>query len=107
MNQGKLEVVKQKIARVNIDILGIRDLKCTAMCEFNSDDNYIYYYIYYCGQESLRRNGAAIIVTKEFKMHSVQFNPLLGCNFENYRMISVHFQGKTLNITVMQFKPKK
>ena len=64
MNQGKLEVVKQKMARVNIDILGISDLKWTGMGEFNSDDHYIYY----CGQESLRRNGAAIIVNTKSKM---------------------------------------
>ena len=64
MNQGKLEVVKQKMARVNIDILGISELKWTGMGEFNSDDHYIYY----CGQESLRRNGVAIIVKKESKM---------------------------------------
>ena len=65
MNQGKLEVVKQEVARVNIDILGISELKWTGMGEFNSDDHYIYY----CGQESLRRNGLTIIVTKESKMH--------------------------------------
>ena len=61
MNQGKLEVVKQEMARVNIDILGISELKLTGMGEFNSDDRYIYY----CGQESLRRNGVALIVNKE------------------------------------------
>ena len=64
MNQGKLEVVKQEMARVNINILAISELKWTGMCEFNSDDHYIYY----CGQESLRKNGVALIVTKEFKM---------------------------------------
>ena len=64
MNQGKLEVVKQEMARVNIDVLGINALNCTGMGEFNSDDHYIYY----CGQESLRRNGVAIIVNKESKM---------------------------------------
>ena len=64
MNQGKLEVVKQKMARVNIDILGITELKWTGMGEFNSDDHYIYY----CGQESLRRNGVALVVNKESEM---------------------------------------
>ena len=98
MNQGKLEVVKQDMARVNVDILGISELKWTGMGEFNSDDHYIYY----CGQESLRRNEAAIIVNK-----SVQ-NAVLGCNLKNDRMISVHFQGKTFNITVIQaVTPKK
>ena len=86
MNQGKLEVVKQEMARVNIDILGIRELKWTGMVEFNSDDHYIYYY----RQESLRRNGVAIIVNKR----------VLGCNLKNDRMISVHFQDKPFNITV-------
>ena len=83
MNQGKLEVVKQEMARMNIDILGISELKWTGMSEFNSDD----YYIYYCGQEYLRRNGVAIIVNK-----TVQ-NAVLGCNLKNNRMISVHSQG--------------
>ena len=92
MNQGKLEVVKQEMARVNINILGIRELKSTRMGEFNSDDHYIYY----CGQESLRRNGVAIVVNK-----SVQ-NAVLGCNLKNDRMISVHFQGKPFSITVIQ-----
>ena len=64
MNQGKLEVVKQEIARVNVDILGISELKWTGMGEFNSDDHYIHY----CGQECLRRNGVAITVNKESKM---------------------------------------
>ena len=91
MNQGKLDVVKQKMARVNVDILGIRELKWTGMGEFNSDDH-----IYYCGQESLRRNGAAIMVNKRFQ------NAILGCNLKNDRMISVHFQGKPFNITVIQ-----
>ena len=81
MNQGKLEVVKQEVARVNIDVLGISELKWTAMGEFNSDDHYIYY----CGQESLRRNGVAIIVDKRVQ------NAILGCNLKNDRMISVHF----------------
>ena len=79
MNQGKLEVVKQEMARVNIDILGISELKWTGMGEFNSDDHYIYY----CGQESLRRNGVAIIVNERVR------NAVLGCNFKNERMISV------------------
>ena len=91
MNQGKLEVVKQEIARVNINILGISELKCTGMGKFNSDDHYIYY----CGQESLRRNGVAIMVNKRVQ------NAVLGCNLKNDRMISVHFQGKTFDITVI------
>ena len=84
MNQGKLEVVKQEMARMNVDILGISELKWTGMGEFNSDDHYIYY----CGQESLRRNGIAIIVNRRFR------NAVLGCNLKNDRMISVHLQGK-------------
>ena len=92
MNQGKLEVVKQEMASVNILILGINELKWNGMGEFNSDDHYIYY----CGQESIRRNGVAIIVNK-----TVQ-NAVLGCNPQNNRMISVHFQGKPFNITVIQ-----
>ena len=92
MNQGKLEVVKQETARVNIDILGISELKWTGMGEFNSDDRYIYY----CGQESLRRNGVAIILNKRVQ------NAVLGCNLKQDRMISVHFQGKPFNITVIQ-----
>ena len=92
MNQGKLEVVKQEMARVNVDILGISELKWTGMGEFNSDDHYIYY----CGQESLRRNGMAIMVNKRVR------NGELGCNLKNDRMISVHLQGKPFNITVMQ-----
>ena len=92
MNQGKLEVVKQEMARVNIDILGISKLKWTGMGEFNSDD----YYIYYCGQESLRRSGVAIIVNKRVQ------NAVLGCNLKNNRMISVRFQGKPFNISVIQ-----
>ena len=81
MNQGKLEVVKQEMARVNIDILGIRELKWSGTGEFNSGDHYIYY----CGQESLRRNGAAIIINKRVQ------NAVLGCNLKNDRMISVLF----------------
>ena len=92
MNQGKLEVAKQEMARVNIDILGISELKWTGMGEFNSDDHYIYY----CRQESLRRNGVAIMVNK-----TVQ-DAVLGCNLKNKRMISVRFQGKPFNITVIQ-----
>ena len=92
MNQGKLEVVKQEMARVNLDILGISELKWTGMGEFNSDDHYIYY----CGQESLRRKGLALIVNKRVQ------NTVLGCNLKNDRMISVHFQGKPFNITVIQ-----
>ena len=91
MNQGKLEVVKQEIARVNINILGISELKWTGMVEFNSDDHYIYY----CGQESLRRNGVAITVNKRVR------NAVLRCNLKNDRMISVRFQGKPFNITVI------
>ena len=92
MNQGKLEVVKQETARVNLDILGIRELKWTRMGEFNSDDHYIYY----CGQESLRRNGVAIMVNKRVQ------NAVLGYNQKNDRMISVRFQGKPSSITVIQ-----
>ena len=92
MNQGKLEVVKQKMARVNVDILGISELKWTGMGEFNSDDHYIYY----CGQESLRRNRVAIMVNKRVQ------NAVLGCNLKNDMMISVHFQGKPSNIIVIQ-----
>ena len=92
MDQGKLEVVKLEEARVNIDILGISELKWTGMNEFNSDDHYIYY----CGQESLRRNGIAIMVNKRVR------NAVLGCNLKNDRMISVHFQGKPFNMTVIR-----
>ena len=92
MNQGKLEVVKQEMARVSNDILRISKLKWTGMGEFNSDDHYIYY----CGQEYVRRNGVAIIVNKRV------WNAVLGCNFKNDKIISVHFQGKPFNITVTQ-----
>ena len=92
MNQDKLEVVKQEMARVNIDILGISKLKWTGMGEFNSNDHYIYY----CGQESLTRNGVAITVNKRVQ------NAVLGCSLKNDRMISVHFQGKPFRITVIQ-----
>ena len=91
MNQSKLEVVKQDMARVNIDILGISKLKWTGMSEFNSDDHYIYY----CGKESLKRNGVAIIVNKRVQ------NTVLGFRLKNNRMISVHFQGKPFNIMVI------
>jgi len=92
MNQGKLEVVKQEMTRVNIDILGISELRWTGMGEFNSDDHYIYY----CGQEPLRRNGVAIMVNKRVR------NAVLACNLKNDRMISIHFQGKPFSITVIQ-----
>jgi len=92
MNQGNLEVVKQEMARVNVNILGISELKWAGMGEFNLKDHYIYY----CRQESLRRNGVAIIVNKRVQ------NAVLGCSLENDRMISVHFQGKPFNITVIQ-----
>ena len=92
INQGKLEVVKQDMARVNIDILGICELKWSEMSEFNSDDHYIYY----CGRESLRRNGVALIVNKRVR------NAVLGCNLKNDRMISVGFQSKPFSITVIQ-----
>ena len=92
MNQGKLEVVKQEMTRLNIDILGIRKLRWTRMDEFNSDDHYIYY----CGQDPLRRNGVAIIANKRVQ------NAVHRCNLGNDRMISVRFQGKPFNITVIQ-----
>ena len=92
MNQGKLEVVKQEMARVNVDIPGISELKWTGMGELSSDDHYIYY----CGQEYLRRNGVAIIVNK-----TVQ-NAVLGCSLKNDRMISICIQGKPFNIMVIQ-----
>ena len=92
MNQGKLEVVKQEMARVNIDILGISELKWTRMGEFNSDDHCIYY----CGHESLRRNRVALIVNKRVQ------NAGLRSNLKNDRMISVRFQGKPFNIMVIQ-----
>ena len=92
MNQGKLEVVKQEMARVNVNILGISKLKWTGMGEFNSDDHYIYY----CRRESLRRNGVAIMVNKRAQ------NAVLGLNLKNDRMISVHLQGKSFNIAVIQ-----
>ena len=91
MNQGKLEVVKQEMARVSIDILGISELKWTGMGEFNSDDHYIYY----CGQESLRRNGVATTVNKSPKCSTWMQS-------QKRQMISVRFQGKPFNITVIQ-----
>ena len=84
MNQGKLEVVKQEMARVNVDVLGISELKWTGIGEFNSDDHYIYY----CGQESLRRTGVAIMVNKRVR------NAVLGYNLKNDRIISVRFQAQ-------------
>ena len=95
MNQGKLEVVKQEMARVNINILGISKQRWTGMGEFNSDDHYIYS----CGKESLRRNGVAIIVNKRVQ------NAVLGCSLKNDRIISVRFQGKPFNITAIQVYP--
>ena len=92
MNQGKLELVKQEMVRVNVDILEIRELKWTGMGEFNSDDHYIYY----CGQESFKRNGVALRVNKWVQ------NAVLGCNLKNDGTISVHFQGKPFNIMVIQ-----
>ena len=92
MNQSKLEVVKQEMAKVNFDIIGIRELKWTGMGEFNSDDHYIYY----SGQEPLRRNGVGIILNKRVQ------NAVHGCNLKNDNVISVHFQGKPFNITVIQ-----
>ena len=92
MNQGKLEVVKQEMARANVDILGISKLKWTGMGEFNSNDHCIYY----CRQESLRRNGVAIMVNKRVQ------NAVLGCNLKNDRIISVCLQGKPFNITGIQ-----
>ena len=92
MNQGKLEVVKQETAGVNINVFGISKLRWTGMGKFNSNDHYIYY----CGQESLRRNGVAIMVNKRVQ------KAVIGCNLKNDRMISVHFQGKPFNITVIQ-----
>ena len=92
MNWGKLEVVKQEMARVNINILEINEVKWMGMGEFNSDDHYVYY----CEEESLRRNWVAIIVNKKFRY------AVFGCNLKNYRMISIHFQGKPFSMTVIQ-----
>ena len=85
-------MIKQEMARVDVDILGISEIKWTGTDEFNSNDHYIYY----CGQESLRRNGVALIVNKRVR------NAVLGCNLKNDRMISVHLQGKSFIITVIQ-----
>ena len=86
MDQGKLDMVKQEMVRINIGILGISKLKCTEIGKFISDDHYIYY----CGQKSHRRNGVALIINKRVQ------NTVVGCNFKNDRMISVHFQGKAI-----------
>ena len=91
MNQGKLEVVKEELARGNINILGITELKWMGRGEFNLDDHYIYY----CGQESLRRNGVALIVNKKVQ------NAIFGYSLKNDRMILVHFPGKPFNITII------
>ena len=102
MNQGKLEVVKQEMAKMNIDILGISELRWTGMGEFNSDDHDIYS----CGRETLRRNTVAIKVNKRVrngkKKKKRVRNEVLGCSLKNDRMISVRFQGKPFNITVIQ-----
>ena len=95
MNQGKLEVVKQEMARVNVNILGISELRWTGMGEFNSDDHYIYY----CGQKSLRRNGVAIMVNKRIQ------NAVLGCSLKSDRTISARFQGKSFNIKPFKSMP--
>ena len=92
MNHGKLEVVRQEMARVNIDILGIRELKGTGMGELNSDDHYMCY----CGQDSFRRNGVATMVNTRLG------NAVLGCHLKNDRMISVRLQGKPFDIMVIQ-----
>ena len=92
MNQGKLEAVKQEMARVNVDILGISKLRWSAMGELNTNNDYIYYRM----QESLRRNGVVIMVNKRIQ------NSVLGCNLQNKIMVSVHFQGKPSNIIVIQ-----
>ena len=97
MDQGNLEVVKQEMARVDVDILGISKLKWTGMGEFNSDSDD--HYIYYCGQESLRRNAVAPIVNKRVR------NAVLGCNLKNDRMISVHFQGQPFKISNSSLGP--
>ena len=96
MNQGKLDMVKQEIEKLNIYILGISELKWMGMGESNSDDHYIYYY----GQESLRRNRIVLIVNKTFP------NAVFGYNFKNYKMIVVHFQGKSFKITVIKSMPQ-
>ena len=95
MNQGKLKLVKQEMARVNTDILGISELKWTGMGKFNSDDHYIYH----CGQESLRRNEVTIIVNKRAQ------NAVLGCNLKNDRMIFVRFQDKPFKTVIQVYAP--
>ena len=92
MNEVKLDVVKQEMVRINIDILGISELKWTRMGKFNSVDHYIYY----CGQESHRRNEVALIINKRVQ------NAWVGCNLKDNRMVLFHFQGKPFNITVIQ-----
>ena len=92
VRSSKLEVVQQEMARVNVNILGISELKWTGIGEFNKDDHFIYY----CGQESIRRNGVAITVNKRVQ------NAVLGCNLKNDIMTSIHLQGKPFNITVIQ-----
>ena len=92
MNQGKFDVIKQEMARVNINIVGISELKWTGMGEFNSDDHYTYY----CGQESYRRNGVALIISRRVQ------NAVVGCNLKDDRMILVHFQGRSFSITATQ-----
>ena len=92
MNQVKMELVKQEMARVKHTILGISELRWTGMGKFNSDDHYIYY----CRQESLRRNGVVLTVNKRVQ------NAVIECSLKNDRMISTHFQGKQFNITVIQ-----
>ena len=96
MNQGKLEVVKQEMTRVNVNILRISELRWTGMGEFNSDDHFIFY----CGQEPFKRNGVAIMVNKRVQ------NTVHGCNLKNDRMIPVHLQGKPFNITLSKSMPQ-
>ena len=92
MNQHKLDVIKQEMVRINIDILGSIELKCTGMGEFNSD----YHFTFYCGQESYRRNGVALIISRRVQ------NAVVGCNLKDDRMILVHFQGRSFSITATQ-----
>ena len=92
VNRGKLEVVKQQMVRVNIDILGVSELKWTGTGKFSSDGHFIYY----CGQESFRKNGVALIVNKRAQ------NAVLGCNLKNNILISFHFQGKPFSVTVIR-----
>ena len=95
MNQGKSEVVRQEMARVNVNILGISEVKWTGIGELNSDDCYIYH----CGQESLRRNGLTLIVNKRVQ------NAVLGCNLKNDRMIFVRFQDKPFKTVIQVYAP--